>query len=63
MPFVNIRLYEGHGKERKDELARRLTTAVSEVCKVPPESVWIAFEEIPPRDWYIAAKPGESVPK
>jgi len=22
MPFVNIRLYEGHGKERKDELAK-----------------------------------------
>jgi hypothetical protein len=21
MPFVNIRLYEGHGKERKDEPA------------------------------------------
>ena len=28
MPFVNIRLYEGHGKERKDELAKRVTEAV-----------------------------------
>ena len=24
MPFVNIRLYEGHGKERKEEIASRL---------------------------------------
>jgi len=24
MPFVNIRLYEGHGTERKDEIAARL---------------------------------------
>jgi 4-oxalocrotonate tautomerase len=33
MPFVNIRLDEGHGKERKDEIARRVTDVVSEVCK------------------------------
>lgn len=24
MPFVNIRIYAGHGKERKDEIARRV---------------------------------------
>ena len=29
MPFVNVRLYEGHGKERKDELAKRVTEAVT----------------------------------
>ncbi len=25
MPFVNIRIYEGWGKERKDEIAKRVT--------------------------------------
>ena len=44
MPFVNIRLYEGHGKERKDELAKRVIEAVHEVCKVPREAVWVVFE-------------------
>jgi len=63
MPFISVRLYSGHGKKRKDELARRMTKAVSEVCKVPPQSVWIAFEEVPPKDWYIDAKPGKSAPK
>jgi 4-oxalocrotonate tautomerase len=61
MPFVNIRLYEGHGKERKDELAKRVTEAVHEVCRVPREAVWVVFEEVPPTDWYAAGAPGQPV--
>jgi phenylpyruvate tautomerase PptA (4-oxalocrotonate tautomerase family) len=53
MPFVNIRLYEGHGKERKDELAKRVTEAV--------QAVWVVFEEVPPTDWYAAGAPGQPV--
>ena len=29
MPFVNIRIYEGWGKDNKDEIARRVTDAIS----------------------------------
>lgn len=61
MPFVSIRLYEGHGKERKDELARRVTEAVQDVCKVPREVVWVVFQEVPPADWYAGATPGQPV--
>ena len=63
MPFVNIRLYEGHGKERKDEIARRVTETISDVCKVPREVVWVVFEDVPPPDWYVAGNPGKPVPK
>jgi 4-oxalocrotonate tautomerase len=63
MPFVNIRLYEGHGKERKDELAKRITQAVTDVCKVPPQAVWVVFEEVPPTDWFAAGAPGQPVKK
>lgn len=63
MPFVNIRIYEGHGKERKDELARRITESITEVCKVPREAVWVVFEEVPPPDWYTAGKPGQPMKK
>ena len=41
MPFVNIRIYEGHGKDRKDEIARRITDAITDVCKLPREAVWV----------------------
>ena len=63
MPFVNIRIYAGHGKERKDEIARRVTEAISEVTTVPREAIWVVIEEIDPPDWYVAGKPGERMRK
>ena len=59
MPFVNIKIYEGHGKERKDEIARRVTESICEVTKLPPQAVGVVIEEIDPPDWYVASKPGE----
>ena len=63
MPFVNITIYEGHGKDRKDEIARRVTDVLTDVCKLPREAVWVTFDEIPPPDWYVAGKPGEPIKK
>ena len=54
MPFVNITIYEGHGKERKDEIARRVTDTITDVCKLPREAVWVVFNEVTPPDWYVA---------
>jgi phenylpyruvate tautomerase PptA (4-oxalocrotonate tautomerase family) len=42
MPFVNVRIYEGWGKERKDEIARRVT-AMTGVTKLPREAVWVVM--------------------
>ena len=58
MPFVNITIYEGHDAQRKDEVARRVTEAISDVCKVPREAIWVVFNEVTPPDWYVGAKPG-----
>ena len=60
MPFVNIKIYEGHAKERKDELARRITEVITEVTKIPPQGIWVVIDEVPPPDWYVAGKPGET---
>ena len=59
MPFVNITIYEGHAKERKDEIARRVTDTITEVCKLPREAVWVVFNEVTPPDWYVAGNPGK----
>jgi 4-oxalocrotonate tautomerase len=59
MPFVSIRIYEGHGKDRKDEIARRVTDVITEVTKLPREAVWVVFEEVAPSDWYVAGNPGK----
>ena len=41
------------------ELARRVTDAVSEVCKLPREAIWVVFNEVTPPDWYVAGNPGK----
>ena len=56
MPFVNIRIYEGWGKERKDEIARRVTGAITEVTGLPKEAVWVVIEEVDPHDWPCQVK-------
>ena len=53
MPFVNIRINEGHSRERKDEIARRVVDAIHEVAQVPKEAVWIVFEDVSRDDWYV----------
>ena len=53
MPFVNIRILAGHSRERKDEIARRVTETISEVAKLPKEAVWVVFEDVAADDWYV----------
>jgi 4-oxalocrotonate tautomerase len=53
MPFVNIRIVEGHSKERKDEIARRVCDAISDVTKLPRDAIWVVFEDVSPDDWYV----------
>jgi len=57
MPFVNIRILEGHSQQRKDEIARRVTEAISEVAQLPKEGVWVVFEDVAPTDWYVSGTP------
>ena len=38
MPFVNIRILKGHSQQRKDEISRRVTAAISEIAELPKRS-------------------------
>ena len=53
MPFVNIQILKGHPKERKDEIARRVTAAISELAQLKPEDIWVVFEDVDGDDWYV----------
>lgn len=55
MPFVSIRILEGHPQARKDEISRRVTDAISEVAQLPKEAVWVVFEDVSAEDWYVGA--------
>jgi 4-oxalocrotonate tautomerase len=55
MPFVNIQILKGHPQARKDEIAHRVTSAISEVADLPPEAVWVVFEDVTGDDWFIGS--------
>jgi phenylpyruvate tautomerase PptA (4-oxalocrotonate tautomerase family) len=54
-----ITIYEGHGQGRKDEIARRMTDTITDVCTLPREAVWVVCNEVAPPDWYVAGTPGK----
>jgi 4-oxalocrotonate tautomerase len=56
MPFVNIQILKGHPQARKDEIARRITAAISEVAELPPEAIWVVFEDVTGDDWFVGAE-------
>jgi 4-oxalocrotonate tautomerase len=56
MPFVNIRILKGHPQARKDEIAKRVTAAISELAELPPEAVWVVFEDVTSDDWFVGAE-------
>jgi 4-oxalocrotonate tautomerase len=55
MPFVNIRILKGHSQQRKDEISRRVTAAISEVAELPSEAIWVVFEDVGADDLYVGA--------
>jgi 4-oxalocrotonate tautomerase len=63
MPFVNIRIYEGFGKDKIDQIAAKVTDAIQDVTKLPREAVWVVVDEVDPPQWYVAGKPGERMKK
>ncbi len=63
MPFVNIRIVKGHPQERKDEIARRVTAAISEVAQLPKDFIWVVFEDVEAEDWYVGATPVSEMKK
>jgi len=50
MPIVQIDFLEGRSVEQKRELAKRVTEAVCETAKCPPEAVTIILRELPKTD-------------
>ena len=56
MPLVSIKILAGHSQQRKDEISRRVTDAISEVAQLPKEAVWVVFEEVTAEDWYVGSR-------
>lgn len=56
MPFVKVGWVKGQSAEKRDEVARRITAAVSEVTALPREAIWVVFHEVEAEDWFVGDK-------
>jgi 4-oxalocrotonate tautomerase len=59
MPFVNIRLVReviaSDPENKKAAIAKKVTAAITEATGLGPDDVWIVFEEVAARDWYVGS--------
>lgn len=60
MPFVNIRLVreviadDPEGKKAK--IAAGVVKTVNEVTGIGADDIWVVFEEVAAKDWYVGQK-------
>ena len=55
MPFVSIRMIEGRSQQQKNEISKRVNDALGEVLELPKDDIWIVFEDITAKDWYVGS--------
>jgi 4-oxalocrotonate tautomerase len=59
MPFVNIRLVReviaSDPEAKKAAIAKKVAAAITEATGLGNDDVWIVFEEVAARDWYLGA--------
>ncbi|BCP53496.1 4-oxalocrotonate tautomerase [Kaistia sp. 32K] len=57
MPFVNIRLVKeviaSDPEGKKAAIAAKVTEAIRDATGLGDEDVWVVFEEVLARDWYL----------
>ena len=59
MPFVNIRLVReaiaSDPQGKKDAIAKRVAAAIAEATGLRDNDIWVVFEEIEARDWFVGS--------
>lgn len=64
MPFVNMRIVREVIADdpvgKKTELANRFVDAIHEVTGIARDDVWVVFEEVEARDWFVGDKSVET---
>jgi 4-oxalocrotonate tautomerase len=64
MPFVNIRLVKEVIADdplgKKDKIGKAVVKAITETTGLADNDVWVVFEEVDARDWYVGSIDVES---
>ena len=56
MPFVEIKIFEGHSLERKRKIAAEVTTAIASTAEISEDLVQIVFQDVSKSDWGAGGK-------
>lgn len=59
MPYINISLYKGQTKEKKADIAKKITMVIKEELSVPDDKIWVTYTDIPKADWAIGGELSE----
>lgn len=60
MPYINVTLFPGQTKEKKQAIAGKITNVIrEELPAVPAENIWVTFSEVQKSEWVIAGEPCE----
>jgi len=51
MPFVSVKILEGHSIERKRKIVEEITESVARIAELPEDYVQVVFEEFPKHNW------------
>lgn len=57
MPFVNIRIVKeviaDDPTAKKTAMAEKIATAIAETTGISKNDIWVVFEEVAARDWFV----------
>lgn len=60
MPFVNIRIVKqaiaADPDGKKYAIAEKVAASIAEATGLPKSDVWIVFEEVEARDWFLGTE-------
>ena len=51
MPFVSVKILEGHSIERKRKMVEEITESVARIAELPEDYVQVVFEEFAKHNW------------
>ena len=65
MPFVNIRIVKeviaSDPKGKKAEISKAVAAAIAKATGLAQSDVWVVFEEVAARDWYVGETDVETI--
>lgn len=51
MPFVTVKILEGHSVERKREMVVSITENLARIAEIPEDYVQVVIEDVPRYNW------------